>query len=136
MTKSYSLQLVVVGSANNIIQVPLFGKHHMSLNALWFREASGTVDALIQLKSPQFRLRYPSGASFTAGGVISSALSSQAYPVFTTTAAHQIGGLNGSIDWDADLQGTIELQMVSIDGSPIAAADYCVLNINCTPIDV
>jgi hypothetical protein len=48
--------------------------------------------------------------------------------------SHQIGGLNGAIEWDVELQGTIELQLVSIKGDAIDADDYCVMNINLTPL--
>jgi hypothetical protein len=132
-TKSHSLQLVIVGSANNIIQLQAFGKYHCSLNALWFRN-NNSVDSLIQLRSPQMRLKYPSGSLYSSAGVLTSALSSATYPCFTTTAAHQIGGLNGSIEWDADIQGQIEVQMVCVDGNAIDASDYCVANITLTPM--
>ena len=132
-TKSHSLQLVIVGSDNNIIQLQAFGKYHCSLNALWFRN-NNNVDSLIQLRSPQMRLKYPSGSLYSSAGVITSALSSATYPCFTTTAAHQIGGLNGSIEWDADIQGQFEVQMVCVDGNEIGASDYCVANITLTPM--
>jgi hypothetical protein len=132
-TKSHSLQLVIVGSANNIIQLQAFGKYHCSLNALWFRN-NNNVDSLIQLRSPQMRLKYPSGSLYSSAGVLTSALSSATYPCFTTTSAHQIGGLNGSIEWDADIQGQFEVQMVCVDGNAIDASDYCVANITLTPM--
>jgi hypothetical protein len=132
-TKSHSMQLVLVGSANNIIQVQAFGKYHCSLNALWFRNNNST-DSLIQLRSPQMRLKYPSGSQYSSTGVLTSALSSSTYPCFTTTAAHQVGGLNGSIEWDADIQGQIEVQMVCVDGNAIDASDYCIANITLTPL--
>lgn len=132
-TKSHSLQLVMVGSSNNIIQIQAFGKYHCSLNALWFRNNNNT-DSLIQLRSPQMRLKYPSGSAYSSAGVITSALSSATYPCFTTTAAHQIGGLNGSIEWDTDIQGQIEVQMVCVDGNAIDASDYAIANITLTPL--
>jgi hypothetical protein len=134
-TKSHSLQLVLVGSANNIIQVPAYGKFHASLNALWYRNNNST-DSLIQLRSPQMRLKYPSGSTYSSTGVLTSALSSATYPCFTTTAAHQIGGLNGSIEWDVDLQGQIEVQMVCVSGDVIDTSDYCIANITLTPLTV
>jgi hypothetical protein len=132
-TKSHSLQLVLIGSANNIIQVQAFGKYHCSLNALWYRNNNNT-DSLIQLRSPQMRLKYPSGSQYSSTGVLISALSSSTYPCFTTTSAHQIGGLNGSIEWDADIQGQIEVQMVCVSGDAIDASDYCIANITLTPL--
>jgi len=132
-TKSHSMQLVMIGSANNIIQVQAFGKYHCSLNALWYRNNNST-DTLIQLRSPQMRLKYPSGSQYSSTGVLTSALSSSTYPCFTTTATHQIGGLNGSIEWDADIQGQIEVQMVAVDGDGIGITDYCIANITLTPL--
>lgn len=132
-TKSHSLQLVIVGSDNNIIQLQAFGKYHCSLNALWFRN-NNNVDSLIQLRSPQMRLKYPSGSLYSSTGVLTSALSSATYPCFTTTAAHQVGGLNGSIEWDADIQGQFEVEMVCVDGNAIGASDYCIANITLTPM--
>jgi hypothetical protein len=132
-TKSHSLQLVLIGSANNIIQIQAFGKYHCSLNALWFRNNNST-DSLIQLRSPQMRLKYPSGSAYSSTGVLTSALSSSTYPCFTTTSAHQIGGLNGSIEWDTYLEGQIEVQMVCVDGNAIDASDYCIANITLTPL--
>lgn len=132
-TKSHSMQLVLIGSANNIIQVQAFGKYHCSLNALWFQNNNAS-HSLIQLRSPQMRLKYPSGSAYSSAGVLTSALSSATYPCFVTTAAHQIGGLNGTIEWDADIQGQIELQMVAVEGDGIGVADYCVANITLTPM--
>jgi hypothetical protein len=132
-TKSHSLQLVMIGSDNNIIQLQAFGKYHCSLNALWFRNNNST-DSLIQLRSPQMRLKYPSGSLYSSAEVLISALSSATYPCFTTTAAHQIGGLNGSIEWDADIQGQFEVQMVCVDGNAIGASDYAIANITLTPL--
>lgn len=132
-TKSHSLQLVLIGSANNIIQIQAFGKYHCSLNALWFQNNNAS-HSLIQLRSPQMRLKYPSGSAYSSAGVLTSALSSSTYPCFTTTSAHQIGGLNGSIEWDTYLEGQIELQMVAVEGDGIGAADYCIANITLTPL--
>jgi hypothetical protein len=132
-TKSHSMQLVLVGSANNIIQVQAFGKYHCSLNALWYRNNNNT-DTLIQLRSPQMRLKYPSGSQYSSAGVLTSALSSATYPCFTTTAAHQVGGLNGSIEWDTYLEGQIEVQMVAVEGDGIGATDYAIANITLTPM--
>jgi hypothetical protein len=132
-TKSHSMQLVLVGSANNIIQVQAFGKYHCSLNALWYRNSNNT-DSLIQLRSPQMRLKYPSGSQYSSAGVLTSALSSATYPCFTTTTAHQIGGLNGSIEWDTCLEGQIEVQMVAVEGDGISATDYAIANITLTPM--
>ena len=133
-TKSHSLQLVIVGSANNIIQCPAYGKFHASLNALWFRNNNNT-DSLVQLRSPQMRLKYPSGSQYSTAGVLTSSLSSSTYPCFTSTAAHQIGGLNGQIEWDVDLQGQWEVQMVGVSGDAIDASDYCIANITLTPLE-
>jgi hypothetical protein len=127
------MQLVLFGSANSIIQIQAFGKYHCSLNALWYRNNNNT-DSLIQLRSPQMRLKYPSGSQYSSAGVLTSALSSATYPCFTTTAAHQVGGLNGSIEWDTYLEGQIEVQMVAVEGDGIGATDYAIANITLTPM--
>ena len=80
------------------------------------------------------RLKYPSGSAYSSTGVLTSALSSATFPCFTTTAAHQIGGLNGSIEWDTYLEGQIEVQMVCVDGNAIDASDYAIANITLTPL--
>jgi hypothetical protein len=131
--KTQSIQLVAVGGANNIIQVSAFGKFHCSLNAVWYKN-NNNQESIIQLKSPQFRLKYPSGANYSVNGVLTNPLSAQTYPCFVSTASHQIGGLNGAIEWDVELQGTIELQLVSIKGNAIDVDDYCVMNINLSPL--
>lgn len=131
--RTHSIQLVIIGPDNQIVQVPAYGKFHCELNALWYRN-NNNVDSLIQLRSPQMRLKYPSGPTMSGQTLVSS-LSAQPYPTFITTAAHQIGGLNGAIHWDAELYGTIELQMWCLNGNAIDATDYCVINIDLTPIE-
>jgi hypothetical protein len=128
--KTNSLQLVIRGFERNMIQVPLFGKYKARLSAIWY-ENNNLVHTVVQLQSPQMQLQYPSGS---VGFPVGVDLISSRYPVFITTAAHQIGGLNGVIAWECDLQGTIEVQMVSLVGDPIDNNDICVLNIEMTPI--
>ena len=87
------------------------------------------------LRSPQMRLKYPSGTmTTTAAGVWNPALVSPPYPVFISSQAHQIGGLNGMIQWDADINGQFELQIVYLAGNPLEADDILVMNIELTPI--
>lgn len=133
--KTFSIQIVIAGSDNQIIQVPAFGKFHAKMDALWFVNNNST-HSLIQLKSPQFRLKYPSGALLSPSDALLSTMASSAYPIFVTTPQHQIGGLNGAIEWETDLQGQIELQMIKLSGDAVDASDYCVMNINLTPVDM
>jgi hypothetical protein len=70
-----------------------------------------------------------------SGQTLDSFMSAMPYPSFISTSAHQIGGLNGSIHWDTELYGTIELQLWSLKGAVIDSKDYCVINIDLTPIE-
>lgn len=126
---TFSIQLLAIGPNNNIIQVPAFGKFHGSLNALWYRNNNST-ESLIQLRSPQLRLKYPSGFALSNLGP----LSSMPYPSFVTLPNAQIAGLNGAIDFNVELNGTIELQLINLSGDPVDASDYMLCNINLTPI--
>jgi len=128
------MQLVIQGPLENIIQVNVFGKFKMSLNAVWFVHNGDTVEKLIQLKSPQFRLKYSSGIQLNPDGSKIQLFASP-YPIFVSTPAAQIGGLNGSIQWEADIQGSIQLQMGDLLGSIISNLDSCVVNINITKLD-
>ena len=130
--KTFSIQIVATGPDLHQIQVPIFGKHRCSLVAVWFYSAAAGVD-LIRLNSPQFRLKASSAVSYLAGGSLNSELSSQPYPVFLSTPNSQIGGLNGSVEWTYDFQGTIELQVENLSGV-IIEGDFCVMTISLVPI--
>ena len=69
-----------------------------------------------------------------SGGVIVPALVSIPYPTIITSVDHQIGGLNGMIQWDADINGQFELELVRLSGDAPHANDEIVMNIELTPI--
>lgn len=86
------------------------------------------------LRSRQMRLKYPSGTMLMSGGAIVPALVSVPYPTFITATDHQIGGLNGMIQWDAEIDGQMELELVKLSGDAPHADDEIVMNIELTPI--
>ena len=133
--KSFSIQIVAQGKNRNQIQVPLFGKHHCKLVSAWFASNDAlNATQVVRLNSPQFRLKYSSAVQYGAGGVLQSALSSQPYPIFISNSYAQIGGFDGSIEWESDFQGTIELQVESLLWA-IDDDDVCVITINVLPIE-
>jgi hypothetical protein len=133
--KTFSIQVVSIGNDENIIQVPVFGKFKCSMNALWYIH-NGNAERLVQLKSPQFRLKYSSGVVYNPNGTLNQFLSASPYPVFLTTQTHQIGGLNGTIEWEAEFNGYIQLEMINLlnNNHPVDDSDVCVMNINLEPI--
>lgn len=133
--KSFSIQIVAQGGNRNQIQVPVFGKHRCKLVSAWFASNDVvTAGQIIRLNSPQFRLRYSSAATYSADGIIQSALSAQPYPVFVSNQDAQIAGFNGAVEWESDFQGTIELQVQSLLW-PVDANDVCVFTISLTAIE-
>jgi hypothetical protein len=56
------------------------------------------------------------------------------YPTFITTTKHQIGGIDGKIQFDSDINGQFELELVYLAGDALDADDLVVLNIELTPI--
>ena len=131
--KSFSIQIVAQGGERNQIQVPLFGKHHCRLVSVSLDSVEAlTANKLVRLNSPQFRLKYSSAVSYQPGGSLRSSLSSQPFPVFSTAPDAQITGFNGSVEWEADFQGYIDLQVESLQW-PIDDLDTCVITINLTP---
>lgn len=131
--KTLSIQIVAIGPEKYQIQIPIFGKYKCSLNSIWFHSIVNinAVD-IIRLNSPQFRLKYSSAVSYQ-NGALNSNLSSQPYPVFLSSPNGQIGGLNGTVDWVYDFQGTIELQLENLTGV-IDVADICIITLNLEPI--
>jgi hypothetical protein len=86
------------------------------------------------LRSQQMRLKYPSGDMTFTNGAIANLLTSPPYPTFVTSTDHQLGGLNGFIAWDADINGQIEVQMAYLAGDLINDDDICVVNMELTPL--
>jgi hypothetical protein len=129
--KSYSIQIIATGPNLNRIQIPLFGKHKVELNGLYFANSDNGAHVynIVQLYSPQFRLKCSSGGD----DINSNDLLSSSFPVFISNQENQIGGLEGDIGWVYDFQGTIELQLKGLAGS-IAAGDVCIINLRVSPI--
>lgn len=133
--KTHSIQLYTTyGMGNRLVPVQAFGKFHCRLSAIWYRHKQDNKDSLIMLRSPQMRLKYPSGTMTIANGEIVPALNAMPYPTFITSAAHQIGGLNGMLQFDSDINGQFELEIVYLAGDELDADDIVVLNIELTPI--
>lgn len=86
------------------------------------------------LRSPQMRLKYPSGTMTMTAGAITPTLTAMPYPTFITSSAHQIGGLNGMVQFDSDINGQFELEVVYLAGDLLNESDMLVLNIELTPI--
>lgn len=87
------------------------------------------------LRSPQMRLKYPSGTmTIMANTAITPTLTSMPYPTIITSTAHQIGGLNGMVQFDSDINGQFELEVVYLAGDLLDNSDMVVLNIELTPI--
>lgn len=116
------------------IPVQAFGKFHCRLSSIWYAHAQDNKETAIMLRSQQMRLKYPSGTMTFANGAIVPALVSPPYPIFMTSAPHQIGGLNGMIQWDADINGQMELEVVYLAGDLPDNSDILILNIELTPI--
>ena len=131
--KTFSMQLVINGPDKNQIQVPVFGHYKCSLTSIWFHSPgnNNAVD-IIRLNSPQFRLKYSSAVAYLNGD-LNSELSSQPYPVFLTRPDAQIGGLEGSVIWEYNFNGTIEIQLENLTGD-INLNDICIITINLEPI--
>lgn len=133
--KTQSIQIIAQGTARNQIQVPLFGRFHCRLASVWLASNDpAAATQIIRLNSPQFRLKHSSAVQYSAAGVIQSALSSQPYPVFISNNYAQISGIEGSVEWDAEFHGTIELQLESLIW-PVDHNDVCVITINVSPIE-
>lgn len=133
--KTHSIQLFTTyGMGNKLIPVQAFGKFHCRLSALWYAHNQDNKETVLMLRSPQMRLKYPSGTMTFTNGAITPALVSVPYPTFITSSAHQIGGLNGMIQWDSDINGQFELETVYLAGDLPNENDILVLNIELTPI--
>ena len=133
--KVHSIQLYTTyGVGRQAIPVQAFGKFHCRLSALWWVQTANNNHAILMLRSPQMMLKYPSGTMSISNGAIVPALVSPPYPTFATTAAHQIGGLNGMVQWDAYINGQIELEVVYLSGTVPNANDTLVANIELIPI--
>lgn len=135
-TKTHSVCLYVGGGQNNVIPINLYGKFHCKLTAVWYFPVDATHDKVIQLVGREFKLKYLSGnALFNSSRQALSEMFASPYPIFIYNDKHQIGGLNGSYQWDMDFQGQIECELVSIRGDAVEANDTAVLNIELTPIE-
>ena len=130
--KSFSVQIIATGRNLNRIQVPLFGKHKVELTGVWFSNSAVDINAyhIVQLNSPQFRLPCSSGGI----DIADNDLIATSYPVFMTNSAQQVGGLEGTLEWVYDFQGTIELQLVGLNGQ-IGNGDICVVNLRVSPMN-
>ena len=132
--KTFSVQIVAIGGNTSQIQVPVFGPHRCSLNSVWYYSpTNGAAVNIIRLNSPQFRLKYSSSSSYSILGALTSPLSSQPYPVFLSAHSSQVGGLNGTVEWEHNFQGTIELDVENLTGTSYLD-DVCIININVTPM--
>ena len=133
--KTFSIQIIAKGVEKSQIQVPVFGHHKCVLNSIWFHQdgINNNPSDIIRLNSPQFRLKYSSGVSYGALGELTSNLSSQPYPVFLTKPDAQVGGINGTVEWDYNFQGTVELQLENLTGV-MHIDDICIITINLIPI--
>jgi hypothetical protein len=133
-SKTFSLQIVAVGPNKNQIQVPVFGPYKCSLNSIWYHSPNnaGQVD-VIRINSPQFRLKYSSAVAYSVLGALESQLSAQPYPVFLSTPNAQVGGLNGTVEWEHNFQGTVEVEIENLTGAR-GLDDVCVITINLTPV--
>lgn len=129
--KSFTVQIIATGNNLNIIQVPLFGKHKVELNGVWYANSDPDINAynIVQLYSPQFRLPCSTGGI----DINEHQLIAASYPVFITNAPQQISGLEGSVEWVYDFQGTIELQMKGLVGQ-VENGDICVINLKAIPM--
>lgn len=134
--KTHSIQLFTTyGQGNKLIPVQAFGKFHCRLSAIWYAHHQDNKESVVMLRSPQMRLKYPSGTmTFQANTAVTPALVSLPYPTFITSSAHQIGGLNGMVQFDSDINGQFELEVVYLAGDLLNADDVLVLNIELTPI--
>lgn len=134
--ESHSICLYVSAGQNNIIPINAFGKFHVKMSAAWYYAEDQNHEKVIQFQSPQFRLKYSSGnALFNSAGVSTSEMWASPYPIIVYSTHHQIGGLNGMYQWDADLQGQIELQLVRVWGDALDANDTCIINLELTPLE-
>jgi hypothetical protein len=124
--KSFTVQIIATGSNLNRIQVPLFGRHKVELNGIWYANSDPDINAynIVQLYSPQFRLPCSSGGI----DINERQLLATSYPVFITNGPQQISGLEGAVEWVYDFQGTIELQLKGLAGQ-VGNGDICVINL-------
>ena len=135
--KSFSIQIVAQGPNRNQIQIPVFGKHKCALVSAWFYSPEGIAQPfhLIRLNSPQFRLKHSSAVAYFPSGILRSELSAQPFPVFTTQYDAQVSGLNGSVEWETDFQGTVELELESLMWDGVLDDDVCIFTLRMTPIE-
>jgi hypothetical protein len=134
--KTHSMCLVVSGGQLNTIPVNLYGRFHVKLSAIWYYAVDQNHEKLIQLRSRQMRLKYSSGnAVFNANGILQNEMIASPYPCFVYSTHHQVGGLNGIYHFEADFQGQMECELVTIWGDAVEANDTCVLNLELTPLE-
>lgn len=133
--KTHSMMVYTTyGAGNKLIPVQAFGKFHCRLSSIWYRHKQDAKDSVVMIRSPQLRLKYPSGTMTFTNGVITSTLTAMPYPTFITSSAHQIGGLNGMVQLDSDINGQIEVEIVYLAGDALDNDDILVFNLELTPI--
>jgi hypothetical protein len=133
--KVHSIQIYTTyGVGYATVPVQAYGRFHCRLSAVWYKHHEAAKHTVLMLRSRQMNLKYPSGTMTMSGGVIVPALVSIPYPTIITSVDHQIGGLNGMIQWDADINGQFELELVRLSGDAPHADDEIVMNIELTPI--
>jgi hypothetical protein len=133
--ETHSICLYVSAGQNNIIPINAFGKFHIKMSAVWYFATDQNHEKVIQFRSPQFRLKYSSGnVQFNSSGIATTEMWASPYPIIIYNPDHQVGGLNGMYQWDMDLEGQIELQLVRVWGVDVNVNDTCIINLELTPI--